>query len=482
MPCKIHDKYVNAYWFKFAYESDLVIIVKTYAHTKTSGRQKILMWPTEVHSISSKTLQDPVHGIMPMSAMCLAVMDTPHFQRLRDLKQLGALYLTFPSGSHCRFEHSVGVCHLAGEMIDRFACVQPELEISSVEQEAVRLAGLCHDLGHGPFSHLFDNEFIPVVRPGVKWCHEQMSMDLLSVLVDDNAIDMEDDQIQMVKDLIAGGSATTTSRKFLYDIVANKRNGIDVDKFDYLERDAYHLGLKTTYSHKRLMGASKVVADQVCFHVREAYSVYEMFHTRYSLHKQVYSHRATKAVEYMITDALVEADACWNRRLSAAIDNPREYWKLTDHVLKDIEISTELELAKARSIIYSLRRRHLYRFVEECIVPEMVSAGLPKVSAQDLVGYNVSEIEFRAEDVIVQDVHLNYGSRAQNPVNATRFFDGASADAYAITQDRVSYMLPAHFEERILRVYTRSMNEAVLHAIAVAFCAYTKAHGFGRVF
>jgi HD superfamily phosphohydrolase len=66
-------------------------------------------------------------------------------------------------------------------MIDRFATLQPELEITEMEKDAVRIAGLCHDLGHGPFSHVFDNEFIPRVRPGCGWSHESMSMDLLDV-------------------------------------------------------------------------------------------------------------------------------------------------------------------------------------------------------------------------------------------------------------------------------------------------------------
>jgi HD superfamily phosphohydrolase len=426
------------------------------------------MW-AEVHGAKgSKTLSDPLHCMVTLEPAALAIVDTPHFQRLRDLKQLGAVPFVFPAGSHARFEHSVGVYHLAGAMIGRFAATQPELGITVAEQEAVRLAGLCHDLGHGPFSHVFDNEFIPAVRPGSSWTHERMSADLLQVLVDDNGIDMEAAQLRLVQDLIAGapGSGSGGDRAFLYDIVANKRNGVDVDKFDYLGRDAHHMGLKTTYDYRRLLGASKVLDGQVCFHAREAWTVYELFHTRYSLFKQVYCHRATKAIEYMITDALVEADAAWGRRLSSAIDDPRAYYKLTDYVLHEIEASTAPELSAARAIFGRMRRRQLYAFVDEALIPEAVAAGLAKVTPQML--------GLRPQDVIVQDYALNYGSYAHNPVDATMFYDGASTAPYALAQGAVSCLLPAHFQERIVRVYAR--DKAHVPVAAAAFAAFVRTH------
>lgn len=82
--------------------------------------------------------------------------DTPQFQRLRDLKQLGVTHFIFPGASHHRFEHSIGVSVLANRVINGLKFRQPELDVSERDIKCVTLAGLCHDLGHGPFSHAFE--------------------------------------------------------------------------------------------------------------------------------------------------------------------------------------------------------------------------------------------------------------------------------------------------------------------------------------
>ena len=171
----------------------------------------------------------------------LQVIDTPEFQRLRQLKQLGTCYHVFPGASHNRFEHSIGVSYLSGQMIDHLHAKQPELSITDEERLLVRIAGAVHDLGHGPFSHVFDGQFIPAARarrglPHTDWHHEDMSLDLFDRLLDNNGLDVfknwemdEPTARAMVKGMVYGakdaskgkdrGVLFKEDRAFLYEIV-----------------------------------------------------------------------------------------------------------------------------------------------------------------------------------------------------------------------------------------------------------------------
>jgi HD superfamily phosphohydrolase len=223
-------------------------------------------YPGRKSKCASKIVMDPIQGLMKIDGIFATIVDTPQFQRLRDLKQLGSAYFIFPGASHNRFEHSLGVAHLSKIWANKFRTDQPELGCSERQVDLVGLAGLCHDLGHGPFSHVFDNEFIPSVRPNVTWKHEQMSVKLLEHCIEMNQIDLgifispptccrvliifaDKEEVDFIGDLIMGGGpskAKLGKSAFLFDIVSNSRNSVDVDKFDYLQRDAYNVGIKST--------------------------------------------------------------------------------------------------------------------------------------------------------------------------------------------------------------------------------------------
>lgn len=172
--------------------------------------------PTYSHSRptimpNSKVMNDPIHGHIEIPSLCISILDTPQFQRLRNLKQLGTTYWVFPGASHNRFEHSIGVCHLAGELARNLQTRQPELGITDVDVLCVQIAGLCHDLGHGPFSHLFEHSLIHALDPCSAWTHEKASIMMLDHLIESNNLwptfeknDLTKTDLIFIKEMIYG--------------------------------------------------------------------------------------------------------------------------------------------------------------------------------------------------------------------------------------------------------------------------------------
>lgn len=145
----------------------------------------------------------------------------------------------------------------------------------------IEIAGLCHDLGHGPFSHLFDGRVLPALNNSHDFEHEHASIGIFELLIAENnlmpsfvANNLTSDDVHFIQELILGDKAEAPAgfewvgrgnKSFLYDIVANKRNGIDVDKFDYFARDCHGLGLTKSFDAKRLMKFARLSKLQFKF-------------------------------------------------------------------------------------------------------------------------------------------------------------------------------------------------------------------------
>lgn len=481
---------------------------------------------------SAKIFNDPVHGHIELHPLCVAIVDTPQFQRLRELLQVGPTSYVFPGASHSRFAHCIGVCHLAGKFVEVLRAAphgRPDL-ITERDALCVKIAGLCHDLGHGPFSHTYDGKFVRRVRKGdpfvASWAHEHTSAELVHRIVFDPAHGLEEqfrahglvpeEDVPFIQELIFGGRGEAppgwvwrgrsvvdgVDRKgCLYEIVANHRNGIDVDKFDYFERDARHLGMNVTFDANRLMRFARVHVDpktgesQVAYHEKEAWNIYELFHTRYNLHKRAYQHRVAHAVERMLCDALVlandhiylpgasaEADPKAPGtavRMSHAMHDLDAFTRLTDSIFRIIEhraVEGNAPLAAAGALLQRIERRDLYRHVgEKLLLPGSALTDMdPATIVERVVSYAADgEAEELASLIYVDKVRINYGMGDRNPIDAVTFYlRTSSMEGRSLGRDQVSCFIPHIFQETYVRLYCTSSDPRHLRISRDAFEAW----------
>lgn len=430
---------------------------------------------------TAKRFKDQVYGHIELPALCVAFIDTPQFQRLRLLKQLGAGYFVFPGASHNRFEHSIGVAWLAGVLMRRIQHCQPELELSKHDVELVQLTGLVHDLGHGPFSHLFDANFL---KPhGLT--HEDMSLKVLEYLIADNGIDLHqrfgldhDRSVQFIRDSISGRREYSAIRNsFMLDVVHNARNGLDVDRLDYFERDALNTGMKSSCDVDRLFSEVRVLANEICFPVKLAEDVMAAYRTRFTLFRQVYSHKVVKSIEFMIVDSLLLADESgkvfpW--KLSTCAQTIAEYCETNDDVLQQIKRSkSEHHLAvAARELVKRLETRRLYKCVREVANNDASTSW-----------YSLTESEWKhrlvpegdADKIRIELLDVNHGSQERHPLDRVHFYTKQNLDTIQqVDAKSVIACGPASFQNRAVRIFVCDEDEEFTASLLAALDKVTK--------
>ncbi|XP_016113763.1 deoxynucleoside triphosphate triphosphohydrolase SAMHD1-like [Sinocyclocheilus grahami] len=416
-----------------------------------------------------KTFNDPIHGQIELHPLLVKIIDTPQFQRLRYIKQLGTKYLVYPGATHTRFEHSLGVAHLAGCLLKTLHENQPELNITKQDFLCVQIAALCHDMGHGPFSHLFDAMFIPEVRPGKPWTHEQASVDMFRCMRKKNGLykEMEryglnlPEDITFIEELILKGQkdgqwsmkGRTEDKSFLYEIVANKVNGIDVDKWDYLARDCYYLGIPCGFDSQRLLKSARVCnvneRKHICFRDKVADNIYGMFHTRYTLHRQALQHKIGYIIDVKIKDALVQADE--KMMMSKAIDDMSKYTELTDRVFDEILHTSDSHpnLVKAKGILEEIVERKLPKFVGEARLKEDELKEELKKNWETVIDRSLT-----AEDFEICVLDMGFGEVGKEPIDNVHFYSKNDPNkAFKMEKYQVSSLKPKRFHEYLVRVY-----------------------------
>lgn len=266
-------------------------------------------------------VRDPIHGLIDYSDTEEKIINSQIFQRLRGIKQLALASLVYPGAHHTRFEHSLGVMHLAGKVA---RC----LKLSDERTKILRLAGLLHDIGHGPFSHVSEQIIEKNIEKNILSKYKAQNVqELLSILFIEKSEEVKKilsaDELDKVKSLLQKQEKRTLDK----DIVSGP---IDVDKFDYLLRDSYFAGVKYgTFDLDKVIESLSPVNisrndQQLGIREEGIYSIEQLLLAKYHMNVQVYQHRLrritdamlVRGIEFALNEGLEEIEKIYKFRES----------------------------------------------------------------------------------------------------------------------------------------------------------------------
>ncbi|MHA1708093.1 MAG: HD domain-containing protein [Candidatus Heimdallarchaeaceae archaeon] len=315
-----------------------------------------------------RTIRDPIYDEVRMTEFENKIIDTPIFQRLRWISQLSGVRQVYPSAIHSRFTHSVGVMHLAGKYAQEVFREDDDV-IEKVQLS--RVAGLLHDIGHGPFSHTYDDVVFKRVYPNAPHGH-----------------DVHRDKI-VESEYLRPIIEEFTDPKKLMDIWTGKdyllhpliQGALGADRLDFMLRDSFFAGTL----HFGIIAVNRIInnttiqkhldKDAIHYNWKCLDDIYSSLIGRFFEYKNVYFHKTARAADITIHEMLKEA--CDPLNLIERTNDLAEYTYLNEYTLVGEIFSKETsELAKAKSLLKDLLNRRLYKAVWEKIIDESTAENL----------------------------------------------------------------------------------------------------------
>jgi len=299
-------------------------------------------------------ISDPIHGYVYLSEVERDIIDTHVFQRLRRIRQLAGAHLTYPGAQHSRFEHSLGTMHLAGRTGD---VLNDKGYIDEDQMQTLRLAALLHDIGHGPFSHLFEE----VMAERSTVTHEDIGRKIIQQTEIKDILSKHSFNAKSISTLSFGESKIS----FLNEVIAG---GLSVDVMDYLLRDSYFTGAEYgNIDAERLISSFEVYDNRLALDKAALYSFESLMISRYEMFKAVYFHKTVRSAEVMLLRSMILAD----EELKLTDSSLANYLELTDDAtmvrLTSLPAKND-ELKLASKLAKDYRDRRLLKCVFEKIL------------------------------------------------------------------------------------------------------------------
>ena len=291
-------------------------------------------------------IKDPLYGYIRLTEVERNVIDTLAVQRLRRIRQLAGAEYVYPAANHTRFEHVLGTMYLAGVVSENLP-----VHLTVEERQKVRLAALLHDVGHAPFSHLFE----PFLLKYMGRNHEDMSR---WIIADSTLGDVVNHQGFDAKELsgLAVGKPSKPEKPFLGQIISSS---FDVDKMDFVVRDSYHTGAGYgSVDVFRLIYTMDVLDGNLAVDITALPTLESLILARLESFKTIYFHRACRAVQMMLVKAL---EAAKEDLAILQAKTPDEYLEWDDYTVWSKLCANKL----SREIVKEISSRRLLKCAYE---------------------------------------------------------------------------------------------------------------------
>jgi len=402
-------------------------------------------------------LNDPIHGFIGLTELESKVINSKPYQRLRRIKQLSGGHFVYPAAEHTRFGHCIGVMFLAGLTGKRLL---GPMNLGEKTLQEVRIAGLLHDMGHGPFSHVFEEALIE--RRG--WNHE----DVTEWIIRESEVGdlLEDGGISKnrIANLVRGRRETKTD-SVVSSIVAGQ---VDADKMDYLIRDSFYCGVNYGLVDIHRLINSLEVSDDLSleFDIAARGALEAFLVARYEMFLNVYYHKTVRSVEVMLVKLMSAADSVLGL---TSFSTPEEFLKLDDMSLisriRKIDPSESDDAKDAFTIVKMLDSRILYKSVFEKVLhteDRFVSKILTKRRVRESIQDEIAALAGVPSEEVIVDVptlpSVPYNPHQLNPMEIKIFeiVDGKKVSHNLSEYSNIAEMMKVYLD--VIRVYTFDHN------------------------
>ncbi len=364
----------------------------------------------EIIAGDSAEIRDPIHGYIFATKLEREIIDTETFQRLRRIRQLAGCFLVYPGGQHSRFEHVIGSMYLAGRVGSVLEARGP-ISFRPEDSLQLRLAALLHDVGHGPFSHMFEE----VMAEKTKVTHEDMTQKIImeseiGVILEKNGVVRKE-----IAELAVGKS--THQPRFMNDVIGGR---LSVDTMDYLLRDSYFTGVEYgKVDVTRLINSFEVARNKLAIRQAALFVFEALMIARYQMFRAVYFHRTVRAGELMLIKSMLLAD----KELNLTSLSLESYLSLTDeitlHRILTMNSAGDSELGRARKLASDYWARKLLKCVFERTV-QRKDKFLASIFSQKSFRDRLADEIAKDAGVEVQDIYVDVPTAPSVPVSSTR--------------------------------------------------------------